>query len=160
MRSTKLKVGDIVFLPKGLMVGRHEVPRKLMGHFISPFDNTPTDGHFKLGITYVSREDVFEERIEVRTRIAKIFEEMMIPLNLSILDRFLFHQIREQKPAMLLLPYGHYYVYKTKEELGTRWIYCEEMYGDPPVRIYFWQGDYQGVSELVHNEIVPVRKSR
>ena len=160
MRSTYLKVGDVVYLPKGLVVGCPEVPRKLLHPHFSPFDSTPTDGHFRLGKIYMSREDVFPERTEIKTRIVAIFKELNIPLNEEILDRFLFHQIREQKASMLMLPYGNYHVFEVKYEGGTTWIYCEEMHGEPPAKIYFWQGDYQGVSDLVHNEIVPIRKSR
>jgi len=161
MKSAYLKVGDILFLQKGMMVGCEEVPRKVLNHYYSPFDETLTDGRFKLGFEYQSRKDVFEERIAVRTRIIEIFREMLIPLNVSILDRFLYHQIPEQPATKVMLPSGRYVVTGIKNDKGTRWIYCEEMYGDPPAKIYFWQGDtFAAHCEIIHNNIVPDRGIR
>ncbi|WP_426291997.1 hypothetical protein ACN9ML_18360 [Dyadobacter endophyticus] len=161
MKSTYLKVGDILFLQKGMMVGCEEVPRKVLNHFCSPFDETTTDGRFKLGFEYFSRQDVFEERIEVRTRIIEIFNELKIPLDVKILDRFLFNQIREQAATKIMLPTGRYVVTGIKNEKGVRWIYCEEMYGEPPAKIFFWQGnEFANSCELIHNDIVPERGIR
>ncbi|MBO9615615.1 MAG: hypothetical protein J7619_23160 [Dyadobacter sp.] len=161
MNTTYLKVGDILFLQKGMMVGCEKVPRKVISHYYSPYDETLTEGRFKLGFEYFSRQDVFEERIEVRTRIIEIFSELKIPLDVKILDRFLFNQIREQKEVKVMLPSGRYVVTSVKNEKGIRWIYCEEMYGDPPAKIFFWQGnEYTGSCELIHNNIVPERGIR
>ncbi len=161
MNSTYLKVGDILFLQKGMLVGCEEVPRKVFNHCYSPFDETLTEGRFKLGFEYLSREDVFEERVAVRTRIIEIFREMLIPLDVKILDRFLFNQIREQKATKIMIPAGRYVVTGIKNDKGVRWIYCEEMYGEPPAKIFFWQGnEYAGSCELIHNNIVPERGIR
>lgn len=159
--DNRLRVGDILFLQKGMMVGCHGVPRKVLNHCYSPFDVETADGHMKLGHEYLSRQDVFEERTQIRDKIINLFKEMLIPLNISILDRFLFNQIREQPAARVMLPAGRYVVTKIKKDQGTRWVYCQEMYGDdPPVEIFFWQGPYGGRSAITHNDIVPERGIR
>jgi hypothetical protein len=143
-----------------MMVGCHDVPKKVLNSFVSPFDEELTDGRFKLGFEYHSRQDVFTERINVRGKIIDIFKQMLIPLNVSILDRFLFSQIKEQPAFKIMIPHGHYYVTDITNKEGTRWIYCEEMYGDPPAKIYFWQGHYSGICDIVHNNIMPATDIR
>ncbi|GGH42809.1 hypothetical protein GCM10007423_39710 [Dyadobacter endophyticus] len=145
----------MLYLPKGMTVGCHNVQVRVLGPHMSPFDEKVGDGRFKLGVEYCSREDVFIERMEVRERIINIFKEMSIPLDISILDRFLFHQIRNAPLYKLMLPHGSYVITKIIFKEGMQWVYCEEMYNDPPSQIYFWQGPFSGICEIVHNNIQP-----
>lgn len=156
-RDRFLRVGDIIFLQKGLTVAYPNSPVVIANHSLSAYSQMMRDICVKIGIESKSRSDVSREKTLIREQILKSFSDLEIPLDESIMDRFIAHQVKNRPEKRIFLPSAHYLVVDTTHERGIHHVWCSEFHAENPPKIYFWQGDGEKLSPLVHNNITPVR---
>lgn len=152
-----LKVGDVIFLQKGTVVAVPDLPLVIGNHSVSAFTEKLGDIWVKVGVEQVSRTDVTQERLILRDRIIAAFTDLEIPLDHSIMDRFIAHQVKKREEKKIYIPSCNFIVVETSNARGIHHVFCRQFYSEDEQRIYFWQGDGERLSPLVHNDIRPVR---
>lgn len=153
MFDTYLQEGDVVYLKSGTLVAVPGQRSILTDQGISPFCPFETTICVKVGRDYVSRTDASKERDRIREIIKQAFADDFIPLDESILDRFLAHQIRNPEKVSLYIHPTRYLVTDVKFEGKRRIVYCRELYDENGRTIFFYQGASSGNDPLLHNWI-------
>ena len=153
MFDTYLQEGDVVYLKSGTLVAVKGARQILTDNSCSPFCPFITDIWVKVGKDYVSRTDMSKERNRIREIIKQAFEYDFIPLDESILDRFLSHQVRSPEKISLYIHPTRYVVSQVETFNKKRTVYCKEMYSDDGQTVYFHQGPSEVRGPLVHNWI-------
>ncbi len=153
MFDTYLQEGDVVYLKSGTLVAVPGMRSILTDQGISPFCPFETTICVKVGKDYQSRADISKERDRIRDIIKQAFAEEFIPLNESILDRFLAHQIRTPEKTALYIHPTRYLVTDVKFNGKKRIVYCRELYDENGRTIFFYQGASLGNDPLLHNWI-------
>lgn len=156
MFDTYLQKGDVIYLKSGTLVAVTGVPTVLTDDKISPFCPFITTTHVKVGREYKSRTDVSKERNRLRGIIKQAFADDFIPLDETILDRFLAHQVRNPAEHTLYIHPTRYIVTEVKIEGKKRIVYCREFYHEDGHSVYFYQGPSEVRGPLVHNSVIRV----
>jgi hypothetical protein len=153
MFDTYLQEGDVVYLKSGTLVAVPSVRSILGDENLSPFCPFISTICVKVGKEYHSRTDVSKERDRIRDMVKQAFADDHIPLDESILDRFLKHQIKDQDKVSLYIHPTRYVVIDVKFEGKRRIVYCREYYNESGRTVFFYQGPSSVTGPLVHNWI-------
>lgn len=148
-----LQEGDVVYLKSGTLVAVPGVRSILTDENLSPFCPFESTVCLKVGRDYHSRTDTSKERDRIRGIIKQAFTDDHIPLDESILDRFLAHQIKDQDKVSLYIHPTRYIVTDVKFDGKRRIVYCRELYDENGRTIFFYQGPSSVTGPLVHNWI-------
>lgn len=153
MFDTYLKKGDVIYLKSGTLVAVPGIRSVITDDKISPFCPFITTAYVKVGKENKSRTDVSRERSRLRKIIKQAFADDFLPLNESILDRFLAHQVKDAPELSLYIHPTRYVVTDVVIEGKRRTVHCKEAYNEGGHTIYFIQGPAEVRGQLVHNWI-------
>lgn len=140
-----LQKGDIIYIQKGYAVTVLDIP-EIYYRDSHPFSKKLTQGRTKIGIPKPANVDVTALREEIKKLIKFTFAYNQVPLDLSILERFVNHQVPILSAEDYLIPEGEYIVTEVRQVSTFHNAICQS-YKHLPLRKIEIDADCERLSD-------------
>jgi hypothetical protein len=109
-----LQKGDIIYIKAGYKVMCKGIPA-IYYKGTHPYSKKITSGLINIGEAKTSWADIRPLRKEISELVTFAFAFKEVPLDTSILERFIKHQVPDVKAPPFLVPEGQYIVFKIEQ---------------------------------------------